>query len=162
MFSIEQLRLAREVLERCRQQRLLLATAESCTGGLIASCLTAIPGSSAAFTTGFIVYSNEAKTRQLGIDAELIAREGAVSEAVARAMAEAAIGRAGAQASVGVTGISGPGGGSPGRPVGLVHMAAAREGRPTVHEQRHFSGDRHAVRMQTVEAALALLSRQLD
>jgi nicotinamide-nucleotide amidase len=162
MFSLEQLRLARDVLERCRQQRLALATAESCTGGLVAACLTAIPGSSAVFTTGFVTYSNDAKTAQLGVDAAVVAKEGAVSEAVARAMAEGAVARSGAHLAVGITGVSGPGGGGPGRPVGLVHMAAARAGRPTLHQQSVFSGDRHAVRMQTVEAALALVSRQLD
>ncbi len=160
MFSLDQLRLAREVLDRCRQQRLALATAESCTGGLVAACLTAIPGSSAVFTTGFVTYSNEAKTVQLGVDPSLLAAEGAVTEAVSRAMAEGAVTRAGAAVAVGITGISGPGGGSPSRPVGLVHIAAARAGRTTIHQQCLFSGDRHAVRMRTVEAALALISRQ--
>jgi nicotinamide-nucleotide amidase len=162
MFNNEQLRLARDVLERCRQRRLALATAESCTGGLIAACMTAIPGSSAVFTTGFVTYSNEAKVAQLGVDAALLVAEGAVAEPVARAMAEGALARSGANVAVGVTGIAGPGGGSRDRPVGLVHMAAARSGRPTIHQRVVFSGDRQTVRMLTVEAALALLSRQLD
>jgi nicotinamide-nucleotide amidase len=162
MFSVEHLRLAREVLERCRQQRLALATAESCTGGLVSACLTAIPGSSAVFTTGFITYSNAAKVEQLGVASDLLQQQGAVSESVARAMAEGALSRSGADVAVGITGISGPGGGSAERPVGLVHMAAARRGRATLAQRDVFSGDRHAVRMQTVLAALALLSRQLD
>lgn len=162
MFSNEQLRHARRVLERCRVLGLTLATAESCTGGLISGCLTAIPGSSDIFTTGFVTYSNDAKTAQLGVDAEMIKREGAVSESVAVAMAQGAARAASAGASLGVTGIAGPGGGSAERPVGLVHMAFFRTGRPPLPARHVFAGDRHAIRMQTVEVALLALSRLLD
>lgn len=162
MFTNEQLRLARQVLERARTLGLTVATAESCTGGLISACLTAIPGSSDVFTTGFVTYSNHAKSALLGVDAELLRRDGAVSESVAVAMAEGALCAAGAGASLGVTGIAGPGGGSAARPVGLVHMAFVRSGRPPLPVRQVFAGDRHAIRMQTCEAALSALSRLLD
>ena len=155
------LQLAGDVLRLCREQGLRLATAESCTGGLIAGCLTAVAGSSTFFDRGFVTYSNVAKTAELGVAAELLAQYGAVDEVVARAMAEGALAAAGVDITVAVTGIAGPDGGSPGKPVGLVHFAAARTGADTLHERRVFPGDRQQVRAATVEAALRLLARRL-
>jgi nicotinamide-nucleotide amidase len=142
-----------------------LATAESCTGGMIAAACTAMAGSSDWFERGFVTYSNAAKSDMLGVDAQLIAEHGAVSEAVARAMALGAIWRARVELSVAVTGIAGPGGATPGKPVGTVWLAAARCAvRPldiagvqvsTVHLQ--LAGDRAAVREQSVAQALKLL-----
>jgi nicotinamide-nucleotide amidase len=162
MFPQPLLDLARAVLAKARQEGLRLATAESCTGGLIAALLTEIPGSSDVFECGFVVYSNRAKSDLLGVPADLIADQGAVSEAVARAMAEGAVTKSDAQLAVAVTGIAGPGGGTKLKPVGLVHIAAARDGRPILHEVHRF-GDigRSEIRLASVEAALRLLRRLL-
>ncbi len=140
---------------------LTLATAESCTGGLIAAALTAIAGSSASVLGGFVVYSNAMKTAQLGVPEGVLSAVGAVSEAVARLMAEGALARSGADIAVSCTGIAGPGGATPGKPVGLVHMAAARKGRPTIHLERVFPGDRAAIRAATVDAAFGLVRRMI-
>jgi nicotinamide-nucleotide amidase len=134
------------------------ATAESCTGGWIAKTLTDIAGSSQWFSEGFVTYSNDAKVRRLGVPRAVLKAEGAVSEAAARAMAMGALVRSGAQVAVAVTGIAGPGGAVPGKPVGTVWLAwAARQGRKirVTAEHRHFKGDRDAVRRKTVRAALA-------
>lgn len=155
-------RRARDVLEACRAAGLRLATAESCTGGLIAGCLTEIAGSSDVVDRGFVTYSNDAKTEMIGVPAALIERVGAVSEEVARAMAEGALARANADISVAVTGIAGPGGATETKPVGLVHLATARKGRETRHERRVFDGDRATVRLATVDVALEMLKAQLD
>jgi nicotinamide-nucleotide amidase len=134
-----------------------LATAESCTGGLIAAACTSVAGSSDWFERGFVSYSNAAKTELLGVDAALIAAQGAVSEAVARAMAEGALRRAPVQLAVAVTGIAGPGGAVPGKPVGTVWLAWGTAQR--VHtEHLQLAGDRAAVRAATVAAALARLN----
>ena len=133
-----------------------IVTAESCTGGLIAGCLTAIAGSSKVFERGFVTYSNAAKTEILGVPADLIAEQRAVSEPVARAMAAGALERSRADLVVAVTGIAGPGGGSRERPVGLVHFAAGR-GDTIVHISEVFPGDRDAVRLATVHRALDML-----
>jgi nicotinamide-nucleotide amidase len=160
MFSSPLLRLAEVVLADARAKKLRIATAESCTGGLIGALLTEIPGSSDVFERGFISYSNRAKQDMLGVPGDLIADMGAVSEAVARAMAEGAVANSHAHMAVAVTGIAGPGGGTKMKPVGLVHMAACREGRSIIHEAHRF-GDigRTEVRIKTVEAALNLLHR---
>lgn len=150
---------AAAVLDACRAGGLLLATAESCTGGLIAATLTAVSGSSDVVDRGFVTYSNAAKTGMLGVPANMIDTRGAVSEEVARAMAEGALAHSDAHVSVAVTGVAGPTGGTPEKPVGLVHLAAARRGGATVHERRIFDGDRDAVREQTVAVALDLLLR---
>jgi nicotinamide-nucleotide amidase len=162
VFSTELLRLAEEVLDRARAAELRLATAESCTGGLVAAVLTEIAGASDVLERGYVVYSNAAKTELLGVPNELIAREGAVSEEVARRMAEGAIHKAKVQLGISVTGIAGPGGGTPGKPVGLVHVAAAREDAQTLHEKHQF-GDigRSEIRLASVEATLRLLLRLL-
>ena len=135
-----------------------IVTAESCTGGLIAALLTEIPGSSAVLERGYVTYSNAAKAQALGVDAALIASHGAVSAAVARAMAEGALARAQADVALSVTGIAGPGGGSAPKPVGLVHFALARRGETTRHDEMRF-GDigRGAVRRAALEHALAML-----
>ena len=162
MFSSPLLRLAEAVILEARSQKLRIATAESCTGGLIGGLLTEIPGSSEVFERGFIVYSNRAKQDMLGVPGDLIADMGAVSEAVSRAMAEGAVENSNAHIAVAVTGIAGPGGGTKMKPVGLVHIAAARENRSILHEAHRF-GDigRTEVRIRTVEAALEMLQRML-
>lgn len=134
----------------------MLATAESCTGGLIAAACTQVAGSSDWFERGFVTYSNAAKTALLGVPAALIEVHGAVSEPVARAMAEGARGRAPVQLAVAVTGIAGPGGAVPGKPVGTVWLATAGPG-GTQAERLQLAGDRDAVRAQTVAAALQRL-----
>jgi nicotinamide-nucleotide amidase len=152
---------ARALLDAYRRAGLKLATAESCTGGMIAARLTDIAGSSDVVERGFVTYSNEAKHELLGVPMDLIARVGAVSEEVARAMAEGAVARSRADVAVAVTGIAGPGGATPTKPVGLVHLACARRDAATVHERHVFSGDRAAVRAASVDRAMALLLRQL-
>ena len=159
MFNAGQVTLAQEVLDACRAAGLKLAVAESCTGGLIAGCLTAVAGSSDVVERGFVTYTNEAKHDMLGVDAALIKSAGAVSEDVARAMAEGALARSDAQITVAVTGIAGPGGGTAEKPVGLVHIAASREGGDTVHESHVFEGGRDDVRSHSVTAALEMVRK---
>ena len=154
----ELIRQAAALLDVCRAHGLMLATAESCTGGLLAATLTEIAGSSDVVDRGFVTYSNAAKTEMLGVPAALIDQHGAVSDEVARAMAEGAILRSAADLAISVTGIAGPGGATPDKPVGLVFLGTARRGGETSAEHEIFSGDRHAVRRQTVERAFALLN----
>jgi nicotinamide-nucleotide amidase len=148
---------AAALLAAFRARGLKLATAESCTGGLIAACLTEVPGSSDVFERGFVTYSNEAKTEMLGVPAALIAKHGAVSEEVARAMAEGALLNSRADIAVSVTGVAGPGGGSTEKPVGLVHFGAVRCGGETQHREKRF-GDigRRAIRLASVAEAFAM------
>lgn len=162
MFPDDIESLARKVIETAMSRGVMVAAAESCTGGLVTGALTAVAGSSAVVERGFVTYSNAAKTGMLGVPAALIDRHGAVSEAVARAMAEGALGRSAAQVSVAVTGIAGPGGGSAGKPVGLVHFAAAGP-RGLIHVERRF-GDigREAVRLDSVRVALGLLIDRIE
>lgn len=151
--------LARALIAECTENGLMIATAESCTGGLIAGLLTEIAGSSAVVERGFVTYSNAAKTEMLGVPADLIAKVGAVSQEVAIAMAEGALERSHADIAVSVTGIAGPGGGSEDKPVGLVHFGFARKGAPTRHIERRF-GDlgRDAIRLASVRQAIELIS----
>jgi nicotinamide-nucleotide amidase len=149
--------LAEAVLAEHRGAGLKLATAESCTGGAIAAALTDIAGSSDVFERGFVVYSNEAKTELLGVPAPLVAKHGAVSEEVAAAMADGALAHSRADAAVSVTGIAGPGGGTPAKPVGLVFIGYARRGGSPAVERHVFPGDRAAVRAATVKRALELM-----
>jgi nicotinamide-nucleotide amidase len=143
---------------RCRDLGLKLATAESCTGGLVSALLTEIPGSSTVFERGFVVYSNEAKQEMLGVADEVLAAHGAVSEATARAMALGALAHSDAEIAVSVTGIAGPDGGTAEKPVGLVHFACARRGRPTFAFERRFGAlSRSAIRIASVETALELM-----
>jgi len=158
MFDAQLVTLAREVLNDARAKGLRLATAESCTGGLIASLLTEIPGSSDVVERGFITYSNEAKEDMLDVPADLIHQYGAVSEPVARAMVEGALKHSLAHLAVAVTGIAGPGGGTAQKPVGLVYVAASRLDQPVLVKEFHF-GDigRGEIRSRTVAEALILL-----
>jgi len=143
-----------QIAEQLTARGWMLATAESCTGGWVARELTARAGSSDWFDCGFVTYSNGAKQRLLGVPAELIEREGAVSEAVVRAMAEGAVRNSDARVAVSISGVAGPGGGSAEKPVGTVWFGWACEGRPTRAEHHLFDGDREAVRRQAVEIAL--------
>lgn len=159
MFSSDLLIRAEQLLAKARAGKLKIATAESCTGGLIAGLLTEVAGSSDVFERGFVTYSNQAKQELLGVPEDLLIRYGAVSQEVARAMAQGALAHSQADLAVAVTGIAGPGGGSAQKPVGLVHIAAARKGADLVHRECRF-GDigRGAVRIATLDAALEMLS----
>jgi nicotinamide-nucleotide amidase len=139
----------------------MLATAESCTGGLIAATCTDLAGSSAWFERGLVTYSNAAKTELLGVDPALIAQHGAVSDAVVRAMVQGALKHAHAQVAVAVTGVAGPGGGSADKPVGTVWFGFALPGQ-VLTERRHFAGDRAQVRSATVQHALVRLTQLLQ
>jgi nicotinamide-nucleotide amidase len=151
--------LAAEIITACAKGGLMLATAESCTGGLVAATLTEIAGSSAVVERGFVTYSNVAKTGMLGVAPALIGAHGAVSREVAIAMAEGAIRASRADIAVAVTGVAGPGGGSDHKPVGLVHFAVAVRGGATRHAERCF-GDigRAKVRLAAVRTALEMIS----
>jgi nicotinamide-nucleotide amidase len=163
MFGEALLAEAKQVLEQARAAGLRLVTAESCTGGLIAALLTEVPGSSDVVERGFITYSNEAKEDMLGVPGDLIRQYGAVSEPVARAMAEGALKHSLAHVAVAVTGIAGPGGGSAEKPVGLVYVAALRlEQEPVVKELRLGDIGRSEVRNRTVAEGLVLLRSLLD
>lgn len=151
--------LAADLLDRYRRAGLKLATAESCTGGLVAATLTAIPGSSDVVERGFATYSNEAKESLLGVPRVTLLSYGAVSAQVARAMATGAVGNSLADVAVSITGVAGPGGGSAEKPVGLVHFGLARRGAAVLDERHVLPGDRDAVRAAAVEIALALLRR---
>ena len=150
---------AERTLDACRRAGLTLCTVESCTGGLAAAALTGVAGSSEVMERGFVTYSNEAKTELVGVAGALIEAAGAVSEQVARAMAEGGLRRSRAGIAVAITGVAGPAGGSPGKPVGLVHIAAARRAGPTLHERHVFAGDRRAVREASALRALDLAAR---
>lgn len=159
MFPADLLDDARQLLDRLRARRAMLVTAESCTGGLIAGLLTEIPGSSDVVDRGYVTYSNAAKMSCLGVSADLLGTHGAVSAEVARAMAQGALANSQADIAVSVTGVAGPGGGSPEKPVGLVHFAAVMKGGPVLHLERRF-GDigRSEVRLESVRAALGLIA----
>jgi len=152
----------RAVLDATKAANLRIATAESCTGGLIAANLTEIAGSSDVFERGFVTYSNQSKIELLDVPADLIAELGAVSEPVARAMAEGAMAHGRADIAVAVTGIAGPGGGSADKPVGVVFIGAAKKGMPTIVERHVFPGDRAGIRSATVQRALELLLSLAD
>jgi len=151
--------LARALLDLCRARKLTIATAESCTGGLVAATLTDIPGSSDVFDRGFITYSNEAKRKMLGLKSATLQAFGAVSEQTALAMAIGALEKADCALAVAITGIAGPGGGAPGKPVGLVHFAgAARDGRIIQRACKFGAIGRSKVRERAVIEALRILS----
>ncbi|MEM9098226.1 MAG: CinA family protein [Pseudomonadota bacterium] len=150
--------LATEVLELCKARGLMLATVESCTGGMVAAALTDVPGSSAVVERGFVTYSNEAKAALVGVPMDLIVAHGAVSEPVARAMAEGALVHAPVDLSVSVTGIAGPGGATATKPEGLVHFASSRRGGTTAHLAVEFGAlGRGEVRLRSVAQALTML-----
>ena len=157
MFDAETLALAQSVLDGCRARGWRLATAESCTGGLVAAALTAIAGSSDVVERGFVTYSNDAKAELLGVPPEMIAAHGAVSAETAAAMAHGAVARAPVDLAISVTGVAGPGGATPAKPLGLVLFGLARRGGETRTESHVFPGDRAAIRQAALEAALRLL-----
>lgn len=160
MFTEDLQRRAAAVIDLLRGHGERLATAESCTGGLIIAVLTEIPGASGVVDRGFVTYSQDAKIEMLGVRSELIAEHGVVSPEVAHAMAEGALMHSEADISVAVTGIAGPEGGTASKPVGLVHIAVAAVGREPLHQECRF-GDigRTTIRLATVEAALSLIVR---
>lgn len=161
IFGEELCRRAAILLERCRSLRCMIATAESCTGGLVAALLTEIPGSSAVVDRGFVTYSNDAKTQMLGVPAELIEAHGAVSSQVAAAMALGALANSRAGLSVAITGIAGPGGGTAEKPVGLVHFATARDGLAINAEYRFGDMGRISIRLAAIAVAIGLLENRL-
>ncbi|MGE0259609.1 MAG: CinA family protein [Alphaproteobacteria bacterium] len=157
MFDPDTLNLAEAALAVCRSRGWRVATAESCTGGLVAAALTAIADSSDVVERGFVTYSNNAKIELLGVPFETIAGHGAVSGETAAAMARGAVSRAGVDLAVSVTGVAGPGGGTPQKPVGLVYLGVARKDGATRVERRAFAGDRSDIRRAALTAALEML-----
>lgn len=155
-------RLAAEVGRMLERAGLVLAVAESCTGGWVAQAVTSVAGSSAWFDRGFVTYSNAAKTEMLGVAADKLTRHGAVSEPTARTMAEGALGHSRAQVAVAITGIAGPDGGTADKPVGTVWFAWAMQGRATRAERRQLDGDRESIRRQSVAIALEGLLRLME
>jgi nicotinamide-nucleotide amidase len=163
MIDEEMLAAASHLLDACRRAKVRLALAESCTGGLISAVLTAIPGSSDVLDRGYVTYSNRAKEDGLGVPRATLDAFGAVSEQTARAMAEGALKVSDADLSIAVTGIAGPGGGSDAKPVGLVHLAAARRGGRTLAREIRFGElGRAEVRRRSVLAALNLADQLID
>ncbi len=151
-------KLARQVLDKARQSGIMISAAESCTGGLVMAALTDPAGASDVVDRGFVTYSNAAKSEMLGVDPALIAAHGAVSQAVAAAMAEGALAKSSAHLAVSITGIAGPGGGSADKPVGLVWFALARTGGATITVEKRFTEPgRAGIRAASVETALQLL-----
>jgi nicotinamide-nucleotide amidase len=152
-----------QVFEVLRRRGLKLATAESCTGGMVASAMTDIAGSSEVFDRGFVTYSNDAKSAMLAVPAILIADHGAVSAEVAVAMAEGALTHSQADIAIAITGIAGPTGGNVAKPVGLVHFACAMDGADTIHIEKRFGNlSRAEIRTKATESALGLVLRQLE
>jgi nicotinamide-nucleotide amidase len=160
MFDPDTLAMAESVLAACRARGWRVATAESCTGGLVAAALTAIPGASDVVERGLVTYSNKAKIELLGVPQETIEAHGAISAETAAAMARGALVRAGVDLAVAVTGLAGPGGGTPQKPIGLVFLAVAAKDGPARVERRIFPGDRAAVRQAALVEALALLQAE--
>lgn len=159
MFAAELLQKTERLLAHCRARQIRLATAESCTGGLVAALLTSIAGSSDVFERGFVSYSNRSKEESLGVDVRLLAKHGAVSGETARAMAEGALAHSQAQIAVSVTGIAGPGGGTAEKPVGLVYFGCGQRGATTTYERRFGDIGRNQVRLAAVAVALDLLGQ---
>jgi nicotinamide-nucleotide amidase len=162
LFPDDLIHAARLLLDDAAARGIKIATAESCTGGLVAALLTEIAGSSAVVDRAFVVYSNQAKQDMLDVPGDMIADFGAVSEPVARALAEGALHESRANLTVAITGIAGPGGATPMKPVGLVHFASARENRAIRHEEHRFGNiGRDQVRLEAVRVALRMLSEGL-
>jgi nicotinamide-nucleotide amidase len=162
MFSLEIDTLARLVIDDARERSLRIVTAESCTGGLVAAAICAIPGASDVFERGFVAYTNRAKQELLGVSGDLIADLGAVSEPIARMMAEGAVEHSHAHVSVAITGVAGPGGGTPMKPVGTVHFATARSNQSVQHRMEMFELEtRWDIQMASVQAALEMLRERL-
>ena len=163
MFSIEIETLARLLIDEARERQLRLVTAESCTGGLVAGAICAIPGASDVFERGFVVYNNRAKQELLGVPGEIIADLGAVSEPVARMMAEGALENSHAHLAVAITGVAGPGGGTRMKPVGTVHIATARANHGLHHRQEFFQVEtREEIQLAAVQAALEAMRERIS
>ena len=163
MFGQDLVSRAAKLLDQCRSRGLMLTAAESCTGGLVAALLTEVAGSSAVFDRGFVTYSNQAKEQMLGVPADVLLREGAVSAATALAMAAGALHASRAALAVSITGVAGPGGGSAEKPVGLVHFACCGLDGTRLHVERRFDlPDRTAIRLASVTQALQLFERALQ
>jgi nicotinamide-nucleotide amidase len=162
MFPHTALDCAAQALQLASAQAVRIVTAETCTAGLVSSCLTSVPGASKTFERGFVLYHDSAKATGLGVPEAVSRQYGAVSAEVTKGLAEGAIAHSTAGVSVAVTGYAGPGGGNEKNPVGTVYVAAARKGAETLAERHVFSGDRDAVRIQAVGAALTLLVRRLS
>ncbi len=160
-FSQDLTDLATDLISNCRKKGIKIATAESCTGGLIAACITSIPGSSEVFERGFNTYSNEAKHEILNVPLDTILVEGSVSKNVAIAMCQGALSNAPVELTVSVTGIAGPDGGTMSKPVGTVHMASARADMRTIHKRFIFEGDRNDVRIASVKNAIKMMITQI-
>ena len=162
MFSLEIETLARLIVDDARERSLRIVTAESCTGGLVAAAICSIAGASDVFDRGFVAYSNRAKEELLGIPGELIADLGAVSEPVARMMAEGALEHSHAHVAIATTGVAGPGGGTPMKPVGTVHFATSRANDSVRHRMERFDlDDRAAIQMASLQMALEMLHERL-
>ena len=153
--------LAEQLVNIAKEKKLTITTAESCTGGMVSSAITAIPGSSAMFGYGFVVYANDAKEKLLGVEHTTLVKHGAVSEETAKEMAKGALKASGAQLAVSVTGIAGPTGGSKDKPVGLVYIAVATKDDVKV-EKNNFAGNRDEIRIATTKKALELLIETLE
>jgi nicotinamide-nucleotide amidase len=163
MFSIEIETLARLLIDEARERQLRLVTAESCTGGLVAGAICAIPGASDVFERGFVVYNNRAKQELLGVPGEIIADLGAVSEPVARMMAEGALENSNAHLAVAITGVAGPGGGTRMKPVGTVHIATARANHGLHHRQEFFQFEtREEIQLAAVQSALEAMRERIN
>ncbi len=162
LFARHLLEKAETLIGHCRAQNLMLVSAESCTGGLVAAVITSIAGASDVFDRGFVTYSNRAKEECLGVDAAILEAFGAVSEATARAMAEGALAHSQAQIAVAVTGIAGPGGGSPQKPIGLVYFGCGSRGAIATMERRFGDIGRSEVRLEAVAVALDLLCKAVQ
>jgi nicotinamide-nucleotide amidase len=161
LFSQKGENLEEWVVAKLRELHLKIATAESCSGGLLAHRLTNVPGASEVFTHGFVTYANEAKTSELGVPSPLIEENGAVSEPVAVAMADGALEKSGADYALSLTGIAGPGGGSETKPAGLVFIALARRGKPAICKEFHFPRDRETFKQLATQTALDMLRHAL-
>ena len=157
-MDAELARRAEIILQTCREARVMVATVESCTGGVLAAALTEIAGSSDVVDRGFVTYTNEAKNELVGVPMDLFSKVGAVSEEVARAMAMGGLSHSRADIAVGITGVAGPGQ-SEDKPAGLVHICAARKGGEAIHEKCQFDGNRAAVRKASVLKAFDLIER---
>lgn len=162
MFTLEIVTLARLLIDEARERSLRIVTAESCTGGLVAGAICSVAGASDVFERGFVTYSNRAKQELLGVPGDLIADLGAVSEPVARMMAEGALEASNAHLAVAITGVAGPGGGTAMKPVGTVHIATARSNERIMHRQELFEHEtREEIQLAAVQAALQALRDRL-
>jgi nicotinamide-nucleotide amidase len=163
MFPLEIVTLARLLVDEARERSLRIVTAESCTGGLVAGAICQVAGASDVFERGFVTYSNRAKQELLGVPGDLIADLGAVSDAVSRMMAEGALENSNAHLAVAITGVAGPGGGTPMKPVGTVHIATARSNQGLMHREEFFEEEtREAIQLAAVQAALTALRDRMS